>query len=359
MRWVALRVLKHNQVLAQSILDERGRVLLAKGAVLTPSLVLKLQRIGVGSVCIEDSATLDIFPREFVDPHTRSKLLEATYQALEELSHGQFTKVVRPPRVKVKLRPLLEDVILQLRDIDGAGEHLGTVYMSDGELYHHSVYVTFFAISIGLGLGLTEEELLDLGLGTLLHDVGKLRIPESILRKPGRLTPEEFELVKLHTIYGYEVLQRVNDLPTRSSLIALEHHERVDGTGYPNRLAHDNIHLFSRIAGVADVYEALTANRVYRRGYLPHHAFELLLGAGGSQFDARVVEAFVRTIAVYPVGMSLVLSTGEKAVVVHSRRKQTQRPTVRIIEDATGRTIIPYEVDLAKELTIHIVGCDA
>jgi len=360
LRWVALRVLKPNRVLAQNILDERGRILLAQGAVITPSLILKLQRLGIGSICIEDPATADINTRTFVQPSTRSLLLEATYQSLEELSSGAFSKTIRPPRIKEKLRPLLEDVIAQLQASDGAGEHLGTVYVSNGELYHHSVHVTFFALSIGLGLGLSEEQLLELGLGTLLHDIGKLRIPDSILRKPSRLTEDEFELVKLHTKYGYEILQRVTDLPTKSILVALEHHERVDGSGYPYGLVDKQIDFYSRISGVADVYEALTANRVYRKGYLPHQAFELLLGACGTQFDLEVIHGFVKTISVYSVGMSLVLSTGHKAVVVHSPRKHTQRPVVRVIENASGDSIFPpYEIDLSKELTVQIVGCES
>lgn len=208
-------------------------------------------------------------------------------------------------------------------------------------------------------MGLSEEELIDLAIGTLLHDVGKLRVPETILSKPGKLTNEEFEHVKRHTSYGYETLRRLPDISSRSALIALEHHERYDGSGYPQGLKGKEIHQFGRITGVADVYEALTANRVYRKGYLPHQAYELLLGGGGTQFDPRVIETFVKTISVYPVGMTLILNTGEKAVVVKSRRQQSHRPMVRVIENAAGERLIePKEIDLSTELTLHITGCE-
>lgn len=359
MRWVSLRNLRQDRILAQNILDERGRVLLAKGVRLTDTLVDRLRKLDIGSVCIEDKATDDIVLREFVRPETRGQVLDATYKTLTELADGNLGRYNRSSNYQKRLRPLLLDVVAQLKEVEGTGEHLGTVYLSDGELFHHSVNVTFFAMSLGLGLGLNEDDLIDLGLGTLLHDVGKLKVPDYILKKPGKLTADEFEMIKLHPSYGYDLLRGIDDLPVRSRLVALEHHERVDGSGYPRGLKNEEIHYFARIAGVADVYEALTANRVYRKGYLPHQAYELLLGAGGTQFDPAVIEAFVKTIAVYPVGMTLVLSTGERAVVVESRRRQTQRPLVRVLEDQQGNPMpVPWEIDLGKERTIAIVGCE-
>lgn len=360
MRWISLKNLKQERYLAQHILDERGRVLLARGVQLTPSLVKRLWQLGIGSVCVEDEATSDIVPNEFVNSELRQHTLQATYQSLTELATGTFGKVVRPPRLKQRLKPLLMTVIDELKAIEGAGEHLGNVYLSDGELYHHSVNVTFFALSIGLGLNLSEDDLVDLGLGTLLHDVGKLRIPEYVLKKPGRLTPDEFEQVKLHTYYGYELLRDVPDLSSRSTHIALEHHERVDGSGYPRGLRGDEIQLFGRITGPVDVYEALTANRIYRAGYLPHQAYELLLGGGGTQFDPLMVDTFIRMIAIYPVGSTVSLSTGFRAVVVQSPPRSTHRPIVRIIEDEDGRPVPnPWQVDLSRELTVEITGCEA
>jgi HD-GYP domain-containing protein (c-di-GMP phosphodiesterase class II) len=359
-RWVSLRTIKPDRILAQPIMDERGRILLAKGMWLTDLLIRKLQSIGIHSVCIEDTLTDDINTREFIAPDVRQAVLETTYHSLNEIANTNFTRTVRPVRIRQKFRPLLEDVIGQLRDIGGAGEHFGTVYLSDGELYHHSVNVTLFALAVGIGLSMSDGDLIDLGVGTLLHDVGKLKIPDSILKKPGKLTDDEFEHIKLHTHYGFELLKGIPDLATTSSLISLEHHERVNGTGYPRGLKGAEMHYFSRLTGVVDVYEALTANRVYRSAFLPHQAFELLLGGGGTQFDPMIIESFIRSIAIYPIGMTLLLSTGERAVVIQSKGKQTQRPVVRVIEDSDGKPYFaPYEMDLAKELTIQVVGCES
>jgi len=359
LRWVSLRTLHPNRILAQHILDERGRVLLARGIPLTPSLMSKLRSIGVGTVCIEDSATDDLEGRSFVRPETRQALLEATYQVLNESNANPYSKFVRPPRLRQKLRPLVLDVIDQLKHAGGAGEHFGTVYLSDGELYHHSVNATLFALGVAIGLGLSDSQMLDLGIGMLLHDIGKLKIPDAIFKKEGKLTPEEFAQMKLHTNFGYEILRPLTDLSSVSSLVSLEHHERIDGSGYPRGLRGNEIHLFSRIAGVVDVYEALTANRVYRRAYLPHDALEFLLGGGGSKFDSIVIEAFVRTIAVYPVGMTLLLSNGYRAVVTKSPKMQTQRPIVRVIEDGEGNPVTPWEIDLSNDLMTQIIGCES
>ncbi|QSO47953.1 HD-GYP domain-containing protein [Alicyclobacillus mengziensis] len=360
MRWVSLRTIAPDRVLAQNILDERGRILLARGMKLSAAMIDRLRKLGIGSVCIEDAMTDDLKGKEFINPHTRQALLEATYQTLNEMISGTYSRVVRPPRLRQRLQPLILEVIDQLRRLGGAGEHFGTVYLSDGELYHHSVNVALFALGVAVGMGMTESQMIDLGIGALLHDIGKLKIPESILKKPGRLTDEEFEHMKLHTSYGYQVLRETGDINATAALVALEHHERVDGTGYPRGLVGSEIHLFGRVTGLVDVYEALTANRVYRPANLPHDALEFLLGGGGTQFDPTVVHAFVKTISVYPIGMTLVLSTGYKAVVINSPHFQTQRPVVRIIEDVAGNVVNDsWEIDLAKDLTTQIVGCES
>ena len=360
MRWVSLRTVTPGRILAQHVLDERGRILLARGMKLSDNILDKLQRLGVGAVCVEDPLTDDLRGREFVDPEIRQRLLEVTYMMLNELASGTYSGVVRPPRVRRRLQPLIQEVIAQLRARGETGEHFGTVYLSDGELYHHSVNVALFAIGVAIGMGLSETDMVDLGVGALLHDVGKLKIPQKILKKPGRLTDDEFAHMKLHTSYGYQVLRESADLQDSSSQIALLHHERFDGTGYPTGLARDNIPLHSRITGLVDVYEALTANRIYRPANLPHDALEFLLGGGGTQFDATVVQAFVRTISVYPIGMTLVLSNGCKAVVIGSPELQTQRPRVRVIEDERGQPVCsPLEIDLAKDLTTQIVACES
>ncbi|MCL6593602.1 MAG: HD-GYP domain-containing protein [Alicyclobacillus sp.] len=332
---------------------------MARGMVLSESLVHRLQSMGIGSVCIEDERTADLQVREPVSPETKRAVLSATFDALHDVAQQTRVRSTYLPRLRKKLRPLVEDVIDQMREAGGAGEHFGNVYLSDGELYHHSVNMTLYALAVGLQMGLSHDQLLDLGVGSLLHDVGKLKIPEAVLKKPGRLTDEEFESMKMHTVLGYDLLRRSGELPATATLIALQHHERFDGGGYPRGLRGSEIHLYGRITAVVDVYEALTANRVYRSAYLPHEAYEMLLGGGGTQFDPAVVKAFTQAISIYPVGMTVVLSNGYRAVVIRSPKGQTQRPVVRLIENPAGEPLNPpEEIDLGRFLTLHIVACE-
>jgi putative nucleotidyltransferase with HDIG domain len=360
LRWVSLKYLGAHRVLAQPILDERGRILLSRGVELSPSLVRRLTQLGIHSVCVDDPITEDLFLQELVSPTLRQELVSVTYNSLIDIVGKGASRVVRPSEVQKRLKPLVTHVIGELRHLDGAGQHLGNVYLSDGELYHHSVNVALFSLTLGIHLGLEEEELIELGIGALLHDVGKLKIPGAVLRKPGRLSDDEFEVIKQHTSLGFELLREIPDITTATALIALNHHERVDGSGYPRGLKGDEIHTYGRIVSVADVYEALTANRVYRSGYLPHQAFEFLLGAGGTQFDESVVQAFVQTIAIYPVGVTLQLSNGQRCVVVRTQPRQTHRPVVRVLTDLDGQALdTPYELDLTEELTLEVVACDS
>ncbi|GLV13889.1 phosphodiesterase [Alicyclobacillus hesperidum] len=359
MRWVALQYVKPNSVLAQRVADKRGRTLLARGVVLTESLIRRLGEVGVRAVCIENRATDDILVREIVDERTKVQLLGMTYDTLHELATTQFTPYVQPKRLRQSFAPVVEDVIAQLKESGAAGDQLSSVYVTDGELFHHSVNVTFYALALGMHMGLNKSELIDLGIGTLLHDVGKLCIDASVLQKPGRLSDEEFQEVQRHAQLGYDILSRQGDISARSSIIALQHHERMDGSGYPGGLTGKDIHPFSQLSAVADVYEALTANRVYRRAFLPHDAMRVIQDEHAKgRFSDFAVRAFLETISIYPIGMSVRLSNGHLAVVVRSS-EHLQFPIVRVIEDEHGQAIVPYEIDLATVSDIRIEACES
>lgn len=233
------------------------------------------------------------------------------------------------------------------------------MYIADGELFHHSVNVTFYVLTLGLYLNLPKDDLLNLGIGTLLHDVGKLRVRREVLQKPGRLTPEEFREIQMHSQYGFEILSALADISATSALIALQHHERMDGSGYPNGLMGDQIHLFSQLTAVVDVYEALTANRVYRQAYLPHEAFGLIMRDRGTRLSTVGVDAFRETISIYPLGMSVRLTNGDLAVVIQASAGNDQQPVVRAIENARGEPIRPYELDLRNSPDIQIETCES
>ncbi len=180
-----------------------------------------------------------------------------------------------------------------------------------------------------------------------MHDVGKQRLPKELLAKPGALSPEEWEIVKQHPLRGQEILVECEDCPEAVLRVALEHHERLDGSGYPAGLHGDGLHPHSRIAAVANAFDALTADRVYRKALAPRQALMQIFSASRARFDAASVSVLVKLVGVYPVGTRVLLNTGESAVVVAPNPDDTTRPVIDIDRDHRGRSVgIPLRVEL-------------
>jgi putative nucleotidyltransferase with HDIG domain len=360
MRLVALSSLEAGSVLARPVLNERGKVWLRRGVTLTESYIKRLQQLGITAVYIEDPLTDDILVEDLISEQMRQEAVELVHTALTELTASeQFPRLFQARRLGDRMQTLLRGIIQEMRAHKNLVLNLANIYAADTHLYHHSVNVSLIALAVAMKMGLGENQLIPLGIGTMLHDIGKLKIPEAIVNKPGKLTPEEFEIMKSHTIYGYELLRKQEDIAFVSAHVALQHHERVDGSGYPRGLNGKDMHIFGKISAVADVYEALTANRVYRKRYLPHESFEFILGGAGTHFDGEVVRAFATAVAIYPLGVTLKLSTGEEAVVCEVPPAYPQRPKVRVIRDREGNPLSePYELNLMDQLTTSIVGCE-
>ena len=195
-------------------------------------------------------------------------------------------------------------------------------------------------------------------VGAFLHDVGKMQVKKDILLKPGKLTEEEYEQIKLHSEHGYRMLKEVPNLPLLVAHCAYQHHERINGSGYPRGLKGQDIHLYGKIIAVADVFDAVTTNRVYRKAMLPHEALEILYAGAGTLFEQNIVEAFRNSVAVYPVGLTVILNDRRIGVVVRQNMGTSNRPVVYIIEENGVPVEEPYELNLMKTLDIVITDCD-
>jgi HD-GYP domain-containing protein (c-di-GMP phosphodiesterase class II) len=211
----------------------------------------------------------------------------------------------------------MTDEVLQDRRIV---YNLFDVRSHNGHIFSHSVNVGVISLMIGAQMGLNRSELESLGLGALMHDAGKMLVDSSLLNKPDRFSLTEYERIKRHPSDGCELLHQYitgDQVPAR---IALEHHEREDGSGYPRSLRGTKIHLFTKIVAVADVYDAMTSHRVYRRPIPSHKALVEIREDIGHRFDRAVVEELCKTAAPYPVGSQLLLQNGDKALVVSNYR---------------------------------------
>lgn len=200
----------------------------------------------------------------------------------------------------------------------------------DDYTYHHSVSVAVISIAIGTEMELPKQKLHQLALCALLHDIGKIEIPKELINKPGKLTSDEFTVVKQHAEFGIEYLQQHNFDGEEIYSGVVSHHEKYNGEGYPKQLAGEDIPLFGRIISVADVFDALTSKRPYRDPMSPADAAEYIMGNSNIAFDYEIVKAFMNKMEFYPIGTLVKLSTGKLAVVVQSQN--SLRPVVRLLE---------------------------
>jgi putative nucleotidyltransferase with HDIG domain len=221
----------------------------------------------------------------------------------------------------------------------------------DEYTFEHSINVGIFASSLAKHIGLPEQEVEILTLSGILHDTGKMLVPSEILNKPGKLTDEEFKIMKSHVIKGYDYLlkQGFDKEPLK---IVIEHHERYDGSGYPYGLSDKDISLHGKIGAVVDIYDAITSDRVYHKGMQAAKALKLMFNWSDSHIDKKVFEFFVTHIGIYPVGTLLMLNTNELALV-GKYENNSLNPIVVIFINPKGKFITPFLVDLSKKSVVQ------
>jgi len=258
------------------------------------------------------------------------------------------------------LAPLVSDISDSVLRNPGVLTSLSRLKHMDDYTYLHSVTVCALMVALGQRLGLADDELRVAGMAGLLHDVGKARIPLHILNKPGKLTPEEFEVVKQHPRDGFEMLAGESGASGDAARdVALHHHETINGRGYPERLAGDQISLLARMGAICDVYDAITSNRPYKAGWEPSQAMHSMAGwAKAGQFDQRVFEGFVRSVGIYPTGSLVKLQSGRLAVVLEQHPTSALTPRIKVFFSTAFKLyIVPQIVDLARPGNIErIVG---
>ncbi len=205
----------------------------------------------------------------------------------------------------------------------------------------HCINVSVLAIVFGKHLGFTEDQLKLIGLGALLHDVGKMNTPPEILNKPGKLTPDEFEIIKRHPVDGYETMLGTGNVPDQSLQIIKYHHERLSGRGYPDGLKGDQISTAVLMVAIADVYDAMTSERVYHQGMPAHDALKALYQIAPGEFGKKLMEEFIRCIGVYPVGSVVELFSGDIGIVMSVDPENKLRPLVMLVRDQDGCEYLP------------------
>ncbi|BBF44480.1 HD-hydrolase domain [Lachnospiraceae bacterium KM106-2] len=348
MRLVSTSMIKPDMVLAKSIYY-RDCLILKAGQTDIAKFCKNLKRMGIEYVYVEDDKSEGIIIPDAVSEQTRvacKKVLRETVDNFARNSTMEFEYISDVVDNVINDILLNKDVQVSLNDISATDEYTFT----------HSVSTTVYSLLIAKQLNYSRSMLKKLAAGTLLHDLGKVLLDKKILFKEGQLTEEEFEYVKTHTTLGYHALKSCNEITELSRIISLFHHERMDGSGYPRGVKAGDLHEFARIVAIADVYDALTSDRCYRKRWSNQQAVNYLIESADTKFDTNLVAIFIQQIAIYPNGAIVRLSNGLYGIVKDQNRSVPLRPIVRIIADEKGNDIRPmYEINLLDELAITIV----
>lgn len=374
----SIESIKPGMVIGKPILNESGKLLLGKGVILNVYYIRRLKNIGISSLFIKDGDDDDIEPRESISEIVRGatiKDLRALFGPVEELareiktqSFSALKETISSERFQKTFRdnPAFKRVISDASSIVDeliAGETtigLNSIKSYDNYTFQHSIDVSIVAIMIGRKIGLEHKRLREIGIGCLLHDIGKTFVPIEILNKEGKLTDKEFKAIQEHPLIGYELTKDVPSIGVLPPHIALQHHEHQDSTGYPRRLKGDNkltiasdhnIHLYGSIAAVADVYDALSSDRPYRKGFPPEKVISMMREMHTTHLNREVLRLFLAVTPVYPQGSTIQVLSGPYkhylGVVAEVNSQYLDRPSIRLVINAKRVRIPPIEINLA------------
>ncbi len=354
-RQISTTLLYEGMILGRSLYDGTGRVLLQQGQMIKGSYIEKIKN-QFSSVYIEDTLSEGITYEELVPQETRTRVIQTLSDTWNSWKRegSSFDRIVIGQKFAKELRQHVSTLVEVLEHTTIIREDLAAVAGYDHATYVHSMNVALYSLMLGQAIGLSHSMLLDLGTGAMLHDIGKLWVPEEVLNKPGLLTEKERDIIKNHADWGHSALSHQHELSYLVAHCAYQHHERLDGSGYPRALKGDQIHIFGKILAVADVYDAMVMHRPYRSGLVPAQVMEYLFSQSGIGFDLDLVAIFSKKVALYPLGSTVTLSDGRIGLVVHIYEQLPMRPVVRLFKNRAGESFDPIDVDLTQQLNITI-----
>lgn len=326
-------------VLDKDVIDKKtGAVLVPKDAALTKGFIEKLSSHEVFGVFIQEDTTLDDLRNEsFTKEYSKvEKSLDNIF--LKAKNEGQIDtdEIVEEIQGFVNEVALERDILTQMR----------MLRQKDDYTFNHSLGVSILAITLGKWLNYSKEKLLDLAITGLFHDIGKLRIPDAIVKKPGKLSLEECNLMKQHSYYGYEMLLKTGKFNDNILQGVLYHHEKVDGSGYPNGLLSEEIPEYAKIIAVCDIYHALTSDRVYKDKDSPLRTADYLRQESFKSLDPYITQVFLNNISKFYVGNKVLISDGTTGIIVYIHPQNETKPIVKIDEKF---------VDFLKEQDVEIL----
>lgn len=346
MRFELVRNLKGDEVLAKDLFDGYGRVLLPVGTVLSVPYINRIRQSGYCYIYINDEELDDIKYDNNIDV-LKQKTIRRLPNIFQNIIDGNGDSL----KESLKTIDDLTDYIIEQSDIN---TNLYEISKYDDYTYIHCIDTGIMSIILGRALNWNKSDLKELGISAILHDIGKIEVSEKLINKKGPLTKEEFEEVKKHTVYGYRILKNT-DIVSRNILEGvLQHHERVDGKGYPLGIKGDKINKFAKIISLCDVFTAISANRSYRKGFDPNEAYEYILSNANRMFDKEVIDNFRKNFYIYPLGVRVRLSNKVEGYIIKQNKSFPDRPVIRVNNNDRSNKKNSYDIDLLNTLNLTI-----
>lgn len=321
--------LEENMILGEDLYNKYGNLISKRGNLLSKDLIKEIKiTVSDQVIYIEKSK----HKQKILKDERNPEVIKSNFKRITNLIRYSFDSLhINPNSVELvqNLNLVVKDIKSNIKLNIHVLNHLTEIDEVDDYLYRHSVNVGVISHFMGQWLELSDEDLDKLIMAGLLHDIGKLKIPDEILHKPSKLTDAEFEVVKKHSAYSYSYLENIgfNDLDILSAVI--HHHEKEDGKGYPMGLTSDAIPLFSKIIAIADIFDAMTSNRVYRKKELPFIVLEMLLNNSFGVLDTKLAMLFVTKFSEYYLGTKVILNTGDVAMIVKLNEYEITKPLMK------------------------------
>jgi len=372
MKLVPVDDLHPGDVLDRPVFGKNGLVMLEAGTELTAQYIDRLQLLGFQAVALGKrgaaaqallASRMQVRPDETLRELAEIDLLRSDPVQLQETHHSlirfietdeNYSRIALPLAELSEFRRGYRERLLQAVSHRAVAEELSVLRQTDQNLFDHTLQVSLMSGLIGAASGMDANAQYELTVGALLFDIGMTRISPDLLRARRKLTEAEMTAIKQHTTLGYQALGRMREVPDAAAKCALLHHERYRGEGYPYGLRQDKIPDMAQIVGLADVFDALLSPRHYREPYPPCEAMEYMFAAGNYEFGIGVVRSFLKNITIFPVGLPVILSSGQTAIVRDTQGRPAHKPVVLVVREADGRVPSPYELDLNENPRVYV-----
>ena len=336
-RYITTRKLQTGMKIDQAIKDRTGRTLIAYGTVLDDFMISSLPRLGINGVYIDESS----------GEEEENEISEQTQKTIEKLKVPDRSKVKLSESVKARVsegvqflygnteseefenaaNSVADDLMKAIMDNDAIAVDVGMLKVSDEYTFKHSVDVAAMAMIIAKQYGFSQKEIYELPYTTCMAKKEKARIKKEVLKKRGKQRDEEFEMMKKHSVYGYHILKEKGDISEPILMGVLQHHEKLNGKGYPLGVTENKINIYAKIISISDIYDALVTERPYKKAFSKRDAVEMIMSMT-SELDITMMKSFLDSVILYPVDSIVQLSNGEKAKVVENNANYTLRPKV-------------------------------